>query len=141
MGGGAKAMAIQSEILHNARELRFRLTDAEKLLWNLLRNRRFYGFKFRRQHPVSRYILDFYCHNAKLAVELDGSGHAGDAQKVYDTDRTKELEGAGIIVLRFWNSDVLENIESVLEAIYSALFRLASPLSDHPSSGLRPPSP
>jgi very-short-patch-repair endonuclease len=114
-------MAIPPDILFNARELRATQTDAENLLWLLLRNRRFCGFKFRRQHPVSRFILDFYCHEASLAIELDGGGHADKEQVEYDTERTKELEGAGIMVLRFWNSDVFKNIESVLESIYAAL--------------------
>jgi ATP-dependent helicase HrpA/adenine-specific DNA-methyltransferase len=99
-------MAIPSDILNNARELRSRLTDAEKLLWHILRDRRFCGYKFRRQHPVSRFILDFYCYEEKLAVELDGGVHCSDEQLAYDAERTKELEGAGIRVLRFWNNDV-----------------------------------
>ena len=114
-------MPIPSNILKNARELRSRLTDAEQLLWYLLRNRRFCGYKFRRQHPVGRFILEFYCHEERLAIELDGSGHCFDMQLVYDAVRTKELEGVGLIVLRFWNSDVLENLESVLESILAAL--------------------
>jgi very-short-patch-repair endonuclease len=125
-------MALSPDILRNARELRSTLTDAENLLWLLLRDRRFCGCKFRRQHPVGGYILDFYCHEAKLAIELDGGGHAGDEQVAYDEVRTKVIEGAGITVLRFWNSEVLRNIEVVLESIHAALF---------PSPGLRPPSP
>jgi very-short-patch-repair endonuclease len=129
-------MALPPEILQNARELRTRSTEAEELLWLVLRNRQFCGFKFRRQHPVSRFILDFYCHEAKLAIELDGSGHSDDDQMVYDAERTKELEAADIKVLRFWNRDVLTKIESVMDEIYRVL---CSP--DFPSSGLRPPSP
>ena len=116
------SLTIPPEILHNARELRTTLTDAENLLWALLRSRRFCGFKFRRQHPVGRYILDFYCHDALLAIELDGGGHADADQKEYDAERTKELDGAGIRVLRFWNNDVLKNTESVLEQILGELF-------------------
>lgn len=114
-------MPIPANILHNAHELRSTLTDAENLLWSLLRSRQFCGFKFRRQHPLGRYILDFYCHDTLLAIELDGGGHACDDQMAYDVVRTKALEGAGIRVLRFWNNDVLNDTESVLEAIYAAL--------------------
>lgn len=114
-------MPIPQYILQNARKLRGTQTDAENLLWLLLRDRRFCGFKFRRQHPVGRYILDFYCHEARLAIELDGGGHAGDEQAEYDASRTKELEGASIRVLRFWNSAVLKDTDTVLEAIFGAL--------------------
>jgi very-short-patch-repair endonuclease len=125
-------MAVPPDILQHARELRATQTDAENLLWNLLRNRRFCGVKFRRQHPVGGYILDFYCHESQLALELDGSGHASPDQAAYDEGRTKALQGADITVLRFWNHDVLKNTEAVLESIHAALF---------PSPGLRPPSP
>jgi very-short-patch-repair endonuclease len=71
-GGEGKKPAIPEDIFKYARELRRNQTDAEQLLWGLLRDRRFAGKKFRRQHPVGRYILDFYCHELKLAIELDG---------------------------------------------------------------------
>jgi very-short-patch-repair endonuclease len=114
-------MAVPHDILHNARQLRGTQTDAENLLWHILRGRRFCGFKFRRQHPVGSYILDFYCHDAQLAIELDGGGHAVEEQMEYDQQRTKELTGAGIRVLRFWNNQVFKQTEAVLEAIYEAL--------------------
>jgi very-short-patch-repair endonuclease len=119
-------MAVPIGILKFARELRGSHTDAENLLWMLLRDRRFCGLKFRRQHPIGGYILDFYCHEYKLAVELDGGGHAEEEQVTYDNERTKELEGAGIKVLRFWNDDVLRNTEVVLEALHGALDPSAS---------------
>ena len=125
-------MAVPPDILRNARELRKTQTDAENLLWHLLRNRRFCGVKFRRQYPIGGYILDFYCHEAALAIELDGDGHASSDQAAYDDERTKVLQGAGIKVLRFWNNDLLRNLEAVLESIHAALT---------PSPGLRPPSP
>jgi len=128
-------MPIPPHILRNARELRSRLTDAEQLLWYLLRSRRFCGYKFRRQHPVGRFILDFYCHEERLAIELDGSGHCRDEKLLYDTARTTELAGEGVRVLRFWNNDVLENLESVLEAIFLALCPSSAPspgASRHP---------
>jgi len=114
-------MAVPPEILSNARTLRVGQTDAEKLLWTLLRDRRFCGYKFRRQHPVDRYILDFYCHDKMLAIELDGGAHNSEERKAYDSERTRELFGAGIRVIRFWNHDVLNCTDLVLEAIYAAL--------------------
>jgi len=127
-------MAVPSEILVNARILRVRLTDAEQLFWHLLRGRRFCGVKFRRQHPFGRFILDFYCHDFQLAIELDGSGHNDQEQKTYDAERTKALEGAGIKVLRFWNHEVLTDLEAVLEKLHAELF--PSPVaSRHPLPG------
>jgi len=119
--------ALPPDILHNARELRVRLTDAEQLLWHLLRNRSFCGYKFRRQHPLGRYILDFYCHEELLAIELDGCGHGVEEQALYDAERTRDLAGAGIRVLRFWNSQVLTETESVLTALFEALAVPPSP--------------
>jgi very-short-patch-repair endonuclease len=118
---------LSPNILQNARELRARLTDAEQLLWHVLRNRSFCGYKFRRQHPVGRYILDFYCHEQMLAVELDGGGHGAEEQAHYDSERTKELEGAGLSVLRFWNNQVLTETESVLLTLFAALTESPSP--------------
>ena len=73
--------------------------------------------KFRRQHAVGSYILDFYCGDARLAIELDGGGHAEEGQAQYDARRTEELERLGIRVVRFWNTDVLLNIQGVLQRI------------------------
>lgn len=125
-------MGVPCDILQYARQLRGSQTDAENLLWYLLRNRRFCGFKFRRQHPVGGYILDFYCHEALLAIELDGGGHAVETQVAYDSQRTKELEGTGIRILRFWNNDLLRDTEAVLEAIYAALQQPSPGASRHP---------
>ena len=124
-------MTVPEHILVNARELRSRLTDAEQLLWYILRDRRFCGIKFRRQHPFGRYILDFYCHDARLAIELDGGGHGVPQQRESDDERTRTIERAGIRVLRFWNHEVLNELEAVLARLYSELF---------PLPGLRPPS-
>jgi very-short-patch-repair endonuclease len=115
------AMPIPPELLIFARELRKKQTDAENLLWQVLRGRRFCGFKFRRQCPMHGYILDFYCHEAGLAVELDGGGHNEEEQRQYDEERTKILEAAGIHVVRFWNNDVLSNTEIVLEKLHTYL--------------------
>ena len=85
-----------------AREMRGRMTDAETLLWMLLRNRRIAGAKFRRQHPVGRYILDFYCAEKQLGIELDGGQHGETID--YDQQRDRWLQAQGISILRFWNN-------------------------------------
>ena len=104
-----------------ARELRRRATRAEIVLWHQLRGRRLEGFKFRRQHRVGPYVLDFYCSQARLAIELDGGGHAEPGQAAYDRERTRELESRGIRELRFWNHDVLKRREAVLAEIAEVL--------------------
>jgi len=100
-----------------ARELRHAETEAEKKLWSLLRNRKFKGKKFRRQHALADFILDFYCHECKLAVELDGSFHASEDQQLYDKARTSLLNKQGITIIRFWNRDVINEPGKVLEKI------------------------
>jgi adenine-specific DNA methylase len=112
---------IGESLLTHARELRKNATDAEKLLWQLLRDRQLAGAKFRRQHPLGKYILDFYCHESRLAIELDGGQHAEDDQRQKDSARTEFLENQGIRTIRFWNNEVLNNTEGVLQAIHEAL--------------------
>ena len=102
-----------------ARGLRRKSTDAETLLWNLLRNRQLNGHKFRRQVPIGAYIVDFLCFERMLIVELDGGQHQGLAG--YDYERTKFLESRGFRVLRFWNNQIFEEMEGVQEAILIAL--------------------
>lgn len=97
------------------KDLRTKQTSAEKLLWFQLRNRRFQGWKFRRQHILKGYIVDFVCLERKLVVELDGGQHAD--QKAYDHQRTQVLQKEGFQVIRFWNNEVLRNMEGVLEVI------------------------
>ena len=105
-------------LLQNARELRKNQTKAEKLLWELLRNRKLNNWKFRRQHPLKEgFILDFYCAETKVAIELDGEYHNEPLQKEYDEDRTKILEQYGIRVIRFWNDEALNKTEEVLKRI------------------------
>ncbi|HUB25109.1 MAG TPA: endonuclease domain-containing protein, partial [Tepidisphaeraceae bacterium] len=84
-------------------------TDAETRMWSLLRSRQLSGFKFRRQHPVEGYILDFYCVRLRVAVELDGGQHGDPDPKAYDERRTRRLNELGIRVLRFWDNDVLKS--------------------------------
>jgi len=92
-----------AHLLDNARELRRALTISEQRLWNWLRNRTFGGYKFRRQFPVGRYILDFYCRELKLAIEVDGRQHELDCVREYDDERTGDLKALGISVLRIPN--------------------------------------
>ncbi|WMT89630.1 endonuclease domain-containing protein [Pelagibacterium sp. H642] len=110
-----------------AKALRGRMTDAEHKLWYHLRNRKFYGFKFVRQAPVGPYIADFSCREADLIVEVDGGQHAKSA---HDAHRDTVFAEHGYAVLRFWNNDVLANIEGVL-------ITLAHHLEKAPSPGLR----
>jgi len=127
---------LPPELLSFARRLRQQQTDAETLLWHLLRGRRFCGFKFRRQYPIGGYIVDFYCHAARLAIELDGGGHNAEEQRRYDQERTKILEGAEIRVLRFWNNDLLGSLEDVLGEIHRCLMQRTDEGHDSPSSAL-----
>lgn len=102
-----------------ARGLRGAMTDAEQKLWRRLRNRQLSGCKFRRQHAIDRYIVDFVCVEALLIVELDGGQHADQVD--YDERRTRYLQAMDYRVLRFWNNDVLTHVESVLEVIVGVL--------------------
>jgi type I restriction enzyme M protein len=109
--------------VNRARLLRKKATDTERILWRHLRNRNFAGYKFRRQHPFDCYILDFYCPAAKLAIELDGGGHNYRVGQIRDRTRSEFLASQGIIVLRFWNHQVRDELDSVLKAIWFALQR------------------
>ena len=103
--------------VRQARSFRRAPTDAERRLWPYLRNRELVGFKFRRQHPLGNRILGFYCEEAKLAIELDGSGHTYDLKREDDLDREIELYEKGVRILRFSNSEVFENLDGVLNWI------------------------
>jgi very-short-patch-repair endonuclease len=119
---------IPTELLRNARKLRKNQTDAEHLLWEAIRNRKLNKWKFRRQHPISEgYILDFYCAETKVAVELDGSHRQLADQEKYDINRTKYLAEYGIRVIRILNEEVLNSTENVLSKIVS--FTNEPPLS------------
>jgi very-short-patch-repair endonuclease len=114
-------------MLTRAKALRSQQTDAEQRLWYHLRAHRFMGLKFKRQKPVGRYIVDFVCLEHRLIVELDGGQHA--EQVAHDQDRDEWLRGQGYTVLRFWNNDVMQNLEGVLEQIRLALSPNPSPTS------------
>jgi very-short-patch-repair endonuclease len=100
-----------------ARELRNRTTGAEQRLWALLRNGQLKGKKFRRQHALANYVVDFYCNECKLAIELDGNFHTNTEAKEYDKSRTALLKELGITVLRFWNEEVIKDPSKVLQRI------------------------
>jgi len=124
---------IPTDILDFARQMRRQATDAEALLWRLLRGRRIANAKFRRQHFFSPYILDFYCHELKLAVELDGGQHNLEADRRRDARRDAYLAEHGIRVLRFWNNDMLRETEAVLEAIYTAVVERVNAVPSPPA--------
>ena len=116
-------------IFDRARELRANTTEPEKILWDRISNRQLDGFKFRRQHPINTYIADFYCHQAKLVVELDGLIHYYPENKEYDKSRNLEMEGLGIRVIRFRNEEIFDSLDLVIKTIRKEL----SPLTPfHP---------
>jgi very-short-patch-repair endonuclease len=121
--------------VQRARALRQRLTDAEKLLWRHLRNRGLGGWKFRRQYPVGPYIVDFICPEKNIVIEIDGGQHA--ANEALDLQRSAFLNKMGYRVLRFWNNEVLQETEAVLEAIFAILTDAAQ---NSPAPRPSPPS-
>ena len=102
-------------IMAFAKELRKNMTPAEKALWDKIRNRKVANCKFRRQHPIDIFIADFYCHEKKLVIEIDGEIH--NAQKEHDINRTAEMENYGIRVIRFTNDEIENELEKVVEKI------------------------
>lgn len=106
-------------MIQRARELRKNFTKTEDFLWQFLRNRRLNGYKFRRQHVIDTYIIDFVCEHKKLVIELDGGQHIENEK--YDIKRTVFLKNKGYKVLRFWNDVVFTETESVLEEILNTL--------------------
>jgi len=113
-----RGQGMSTKLTEFARKLREDSTDAERLFWSRVRAHRLYGFKFKRQQPVGPYIVDFVCAERSLIVELDGGQHADS-----DTDRTRDdwLANQGYRVLRFWNNDVLTNMDGVIETIMKYL--------------------
>ena len=104
------------KVFDNARKLRGKMTEAERILWSNLRMKSL-GLKFRRQHPINKYVWDFYCHEKRLSIELDGKYHNKESQKQHDRERTKYLNSVGIREIRFSNDQVKNNIEVVLTRI------------------------
>jgi very-short-patch-repair endonuclease len=111
---------------YRARQLRRNQTDAERTLWTRLRSRQLCGFKFRRQYPIGPFITDFCCFEQRLVVELDGGQHA--AQRIADGRRSDVLGRYGYRVLRFWDNEVMENIDGVLQRILEVLNLEPSPV-------------
>jgi very-short-patch-repair endonuclease len=109
---------VSLNLTEAARTLRREMTDAEKILWKHLRAKQIDGFKFRRQEQIGRFIADFVCYETKIIIEADGGQHATEKQK--DDERTAWLNSQGFTVLRFWNNEILTNIEGVLEVIRNA---------------------
>ncbi|PIO46837.1 hypothetical protein B5P45_00595 [Phyllobacterium zundukense] len=121
---------VPSRIRKNAKSMRHALTDAELKLWNSLRAHRLMGLSFKRQMPIAGYIVDFACPSVRLIIELDGSQHADDHNLIYDQERTQRLERDGWNVLRFWNDDVLRDIEGACQHIVATVDQIRK---GHPS--------
>ncbi len=119
-------------IFEKARVLRHSMTEAEKILWNELKNRKFKGLKFRRQHPVHRYIGDFYCHEKRLIIEVDGGIHDQEETNEQDLNRTAEIGRFGISVIRFRNEQVFNQLDQVLHEISKHIESMASRNSPSP---------
>ncbi|HTB07547.1 MAG TPA: DUF559 domain-containing protein [Bacteroidia bacterium] len=113
-----------AEIFHRAGILRNNMTEAEKALWNVLNYKQVGGFKFRRQHPINRFIVDFYCHKAKLVIELDGEIHKKIDVAEKDFGREQILKNYGIEIVRFKNEEVLTNVNDVALVIKRKLEEL-----------------
>ena len=122
-GGGATDVspARGRGPLARARELRANMTDAEAKLWDALRRKKINGLRFRRQYSLGPYFADFICLPARLIVEVDGSQHADEEQAAHDARRTAWLASQNFRVMRFWNLDVLKNLDSVVDAIEAAV--------------------
>jgi very-short-patch-repair endonuclease len=110
-------MGASPQIFSNARTLRANLTAAEEQLWLAVKNNQIEGYKFRRQHPLSIYIADFYCHALKLVIEIDGAYHLTEEQQLLDEERTKNIEFQGLKVIRFTNEEVLMQLSEVIDTI------------------------
>ena len=111
-------MKLDPQLLEFAKTMRSNATDAENLMWQLIRAKRFMNLKFRRQHVIAPYIVDFCCHELGLVIELDGSQHGTDDAIKYDAERTRFLEALDLKVIRYWNHDVLGRTDVVLEDLW-----------------------
>jgi very-short-patch-repair endonuclease len=115
-----------------ARTLRQNMTEAERRVWQVLRSQQMKGFKFRRQVPIGRYIADFVCHEARLIVEIDGGQHERSSPR--EAERTGFLQNQGYRIVRFWNNEVLANLEGVHQTITDELGRI-TPTQPSPIKG------
>ena len=117
---------IYPPLLRRTREMRHPQTPAEATLWRAIHNRNL-GYKFRRQHPIDHFIVDFYCAQARLCIEIDGPSHFEPDQKAYDTARTEFLEGRGYHMIRCTNDDVRYNIHAVVDEIVRTIESILIP--------------
>ncbi len=113
--------AASRNTFEKARFLRNNMTEAEKIVWNELKNRQVFKARFRRQHPIDIFIVDFYCHEFKLAIEIDGEIHLKKEVIDYDDGRTHDLEKHGVRILRFTNDQVFNNIDKIIREILEAV--------------------
>lgn len=116
-----KKIITPKYVIELAREQRRNLTDTELLIWSKLKNKQLHGFRFRCQHPLYRYILDFFCHKAMLAIEIDGGIHK--CRREYDKYRDEFIESIGVTTMRFSTNEVLNNVEDVIDRIGNALVK------------------
>ena len=114
-------MQYNSNNIKYAKQMRSNMTDAESKLWYYLRAKRFYGLKFKRQVLIGEYIVDFLSKEKNIVIELDGGQHNEDDNIVKDNERTKYLESQGYIVIRYWNNDIMQNIDAVLSDLKARL--------------------
>ncbi|MCX6304273.1 MAG: endonuclease domain-containing protein [Bacteroidetes bacterium] len=120
------------ETFQQAHSLRHSTTEAEKKLWSELKNRKLNGLKFRRQHPIHYFIADFYCHEKRLIIEVDGGIHYKPTVKEHDENRTAEFDRLGITVIRFTNEQILKSIDKVLHEIIAFITTQSRPSSPSP---------
>jgi very-short-patch-repair endonuclease len=121
MGKSDMFYGASASIFAKAKNLRSNMTQSEQLLWGYLNNNQLRGCRFRRQHPIHVFIADFYCHTAKLVIELDGGIHDISEQKEYDSGRTYEIESFGLTVIRFTNEQLTNDLPNVLNQIMKCL--------------------
>ena len=121
MSGSKMHRNAKPDLFSLANQNRKSYTDAERILWQCLRGRRLNGFKFRRQHPIYGFIVDFYCADVGLAIEVDGEYHRESEQQVADDHRTAQLNKLNVKVIRFTNHEVINNINEVLNQIIQHL--------------------
>lgn len=112
-----KKLSTPSQTLSHAKDLRLHATNAEKVFWSKIRNRQFLNLKFRRQHPIPPYIVDFYCEERLLIIECDGGQHNEEVDKI----RTDFLIKKGYTIFRYWNNDIIQNIEGVMENLMNKM--------------------
>lgn len=125
-------------LFEQAKKLRENMTFHEKLLWERIKSNQIHGLRFKAQQPISMFIVDFYCHKLKLVIEVDGEIHLKKDQNEYDSGRTHELQGFGVLVLRFSNEEIQQDIEMVMTRISNLCLNLLNNTSTESSSSPGP---